>query len=126
MKRIRCTGVVLAAVSSLLGISLLTAPTASAAPADCPREYVCVWDNTNFQGAPRWKSKGKMTNMYTPNGASIINNGTAWAGADHIYWRYTWNDSQWSTGCLHYPPDSNAHVLYGAGTVNYTSWGDEC
>ena len=91
-----------------------------------PREYVCVRDNTSFSGAPRWKSKGALSDLRTPNGDSIVNNGVTDAGADHIYWRYTWKSGQWATGCLHYPPDSDSHIMSGGGTVTYARWGGEC
>ncbi|MFI7277825.1 peptidase inhibitor family I36 protein [Streptomyces sp. NPDC049879] len=104
------------------------APSASAAQSDCPRSYVCVWDNSNFSGEPRWKSQGNLSNLRSTTGMSIVNNGTSDPGADHIYWRVTWSGGQWSTGCLHFPPDSNAHRFTGGGTITMNSavWGGEC
>ncbi|MFF6773828.1 peptidase inhibitor family I36 protein [Streptomyces sp. NPDC012637] len=119
--------------ASALGLSvagLMVAPSASAAFSDCPREYVCVWDNTSFSGLPKWKSKGNLYNLYSANGMSIRNNGVADAGADHIWWKATWTDGQSVNGCLHYPEGGStsgtAHVLYGRVTLNHAKWGGEC
>ncbi|MFI0977418.1 peptidase inhibitor family I36 protein [Streptomyces sp. NPDC021093] len=124
LHRIAAVGV---ASLSLATAGLVLAPSASASPADCPRSYVCVWNNPNFSGAPTWKSQGNLSNMSSSNGMSIINNGTAYPGADHIRYRVTWVGGQYVTGCLHYPPDSNSHYFTGgAMTMNYARWGGEC
>ncbi|MGW0705455.1 peptidase inhibitor family I36 protein [Streptomyces sp. NPDC002643] len=127
MKRIRRLGVVLAAASSLLGVGLATAPTASAAPSDCPRSYVCVWDNMAADGLPRWKSQGNLYNMYLASSGTVINNGVAWPGADHIYVNFTrQSDGRVFNICLHYPPDTNRLSIAAAGTINSATWGGEC
>ncbi|MFF2011809.1 peptidase inhibitor family I36 protein [Streptomyces sp. NPDC058195] len=105
----------------------MLAPSASAAAGDCPRGYVCVWDNSNYSGAPKWKSTGNLANLASSNGLSIINNGVSYPGADHIRYKVTWAGGQYSTGCLHYPPDSNGHSFRsGKMTMNYATWGGEC
>ncbi|MFJ6144633.1 peptidase inhibitor family I36 protein [Streptomyces anulatus] len=123
----RCT-VMAAAALTLGATSLITAPTTSAAVSDCPREYVCVWNNTSFAGAPDWKSKGSIeVDLHTSNGWSIVNNGVADPGADHIYYKVVWPHGSSGTGCLHYPPDDNTTRIDGAGiksTLTYVRWGD--
>ncbi|GAA0477029.1 peptidase inhibitor family I36 protein [Streptomyces stramineus] len=111
----------------LMAAGVVMAPSASAAKGDCPREYVCVWNNTSFDGAPAWKSKGNLYNLKSSAGMSIFNNGTAYPGGDHIRWRATWSSGQTSSGCLHYPPDAgNSFILYGDVTLNSAVWGGEC
>lgn len=110
---------------TVTGIAL--APTASAAQSDCPRENVCIWNNTTFSGAPTWKSEGNLANLHGANGLSIFNNGVRYPGADHIWWRATWSNGQTASGCLHYPPDSGtSFVLYGNVTLKSAVWGGEC
>ncbi|MEU1277465.1 peptidase inhibitor family I36 protein [Streptomyces sp. NPDC005805] len=119
--------------ASALGLSvagLAVAPAASAAWADCPREYVCVWDNTSYSGAPKWKSKGNLSNLRSTTGLAIRNNGTAYPGADHIWWKATWSGGSTSGGCLHYPENGSTsgtgHTLGGTVTLNSVKWGGEC
>lgn len=119
--------------ASALGLSvagLMVAPSASAAFSDCPREYVCVWDNPSFSGLPKWKSKGNLYNMYSANGMSIRNNGRADSGADHIWYGITWSSGSKSSGCLHYPESGStsgtSHTFTGKLTMNYAKWGGEC
>ena len=96
------------------------------AKADCPRGYVCVWNNTSFSGSPKWKSKGNLYNLTSSKGVSIFNNGVASPGADHIRFKYTWPHDSYGTGCLHYPPDRSTTQIGEAGTLNYAKWGGEC
>ncbi|WP_110945660.1 peptidase inhibitor family I36 protein [Streptomyces avicenniae] len=128
MRRIRRSVGVAGAALVMTATGVALAPTASAAQSDCPRGHVCVWDNPNFSGLPRWKSQGNLSGLHSENGMSIVNNGVADPGADHIRWRVTWDDGQYASGCLHYPPDSNAHRFTGGGgvTLNSAVWGPEC
>ncbi|WP_306317434.1 MULTISPECIES: peptidase inhibitor family I36 protein [unclassified Streptomyces] len=95
--------------------------------ADCPRGYVCVWNNTSFSGKPKWKSKGNLYDLKSSKGVSIFNNGWASPGADHIRFKYTWPHGSYGVGCLHYPPDGDTTTQIGEkGTLNYAKWGGEC
>ncbi|MGV9255625.1 peptidase inhibitor family I36 protein [Streptomyces sp. NPDC003697] len=115
------------AALAMVGTGLATAPAASASTSDCPREYVCVWNNTSFSGVPTWKSKNNLSNLYSANGISIMNNGIAWPGADHIWYKATWsNGGATTSGCLHYPPGGNKVRLTGPITLNWAKWGGEC
>ncbi|MFE7468413.1 peptidase inhibitor family I36 protein [Streptomyces sp. NPDC057499] len=108
-------------------MGLTTAPSASAAVGDCPRAYVCVWDNTNYSGTPKWKSTGNLSNMWSTNGLSIVNNGVAYPGGDHIRYKFTPLVGPGGSGCLHYPPDSNKISLnWGKVNLDYARWGAEC
>ncbi|MBB1255717.1 peptidase inhibitor family I36 protein [Streptomyces alkaliterrae] len=117
---------------SALGLAvtgLAMAPAASAAKSDCPREYVCVWNNTSFSGKPTWKSKGNLYNLKSSNGMSIVNHGKRYPGADHIWWKATWSGGATSSGCLHYPedmPNGTTYRLYGNVTLNHAVWGGDC
>ncbi|WP_328906526.1 peptidase inhibitor family I36 protein [Streptomyces sp. NBC_00234] len=102
------------------------APSAFAAKSDCPRGYVCVWNNTSFSGPPTWKSQGNLYSKSSAAGISIFNNGVADPGADHIWWKATWANGQKSNGCLHYPPDGSSFVLYGSVKLDSAVWGGEC
>ncbi|MFB6817974.1 peptidase inhibitor family I36 protein [Streptomyces sp. NPDC056347] len=112
---------------SLAAVGLTTAPSASAAVGDCPRAYVCVWDNGNYSGAPKWKSMGDLSNLWSANGLSIVNNGVAYPGGDHIRYKLTPQVGPSESGCLHYPPDSNKTAFTGTRvTLDYAKWGAEC
>ncbi|MER5940410.1 peptidase inhibitor family I36 protein [Streptomyces sp. NPDC001928] len=115
------------ATLTMTATGVAMAPSASAAKSDCPRENVCVWNNTSFSGPPTWRSTGNLYNKHSTNGLSIFNNGVRYPGADHIWWRATWSTGQTSSGCLHYPPDAgNSFSLYGNVTLNSAVWGGEC
>ncbi|MER5745945.1 peptidase inhibitor family I36 protein [Streptomyces sp. NPDC002225] len=108
-------------------MGLTLAPSASASTSQCPREYVCVWNNSSFSGAPTWKSKSNLSNLTSYNGLSIMNNGVSYPGADHIRYKVTWSNGQYASGCLHYPSDPNTMTVSGGKvTLNYANWGGEC
>ncbi|NLU68248.1 peptidase inhibitor family I36 protein [Streptomyces sp. HNM0574] len=115
-----------------MAASTASAATASNGPAvtgkaSCPKGYVCVWDNTSWSGKPKWKSQGDLErNMYSPRGVSIVNNGVASPGADHIHYKYVWPHGSYGVGCVHYPPDDNSTAIGEEGTLVYARWGGEC
>ncbi|MFP3988413.1 peptidase inhibitor family I36 protein [Streptomyces sp. E11-3] len=119
---------------SAVGLSvagLAIAPTASAASSDCPKSYVCVWDNASFSGKPKWKSQGNLYNLKSSTGMSIFNNGTKYTGADHIGWGATYSSGTKVSGCLHYPENGSTsgtkYTLKGSPlTLNYAKWRGEC
>lgn len=121
----RAAGVGLAA-ATMMATALVMAPSASAAESDCPREYVCVWNNSWFGGGPTWKSTGNLYNMWSGNGISIKNNGVRDPGADHIWWRGHWSDGRSVSGCLHYPNDASTMTIGGNFTLESAVWGGEC
>lgn len=49
MKRTLVGGVIAAACVTVTTVGLGATP-ASADPGDCPKRYVCVWDNSNYEG----------------------------------------------------------------------------
>ncbi|MEX3102946.1 peptidase inhibitor family I36 protein [Streptomyces sp. ST1020] len=65
-------------MAAIAGGSLVSAPAASAAPGDCPDNYVCIFQNVNYEG--RWI--GNLRGHDRPNvgdymndrASSIINN----------------------------------------------------
>ncbi|MEU6305586.1 hypothetical protein [Streptomyces chartreusis] len=114
-----------AALLMTVGTAVASAPPASADVSDCPREYVCVWDNDVAWGAPRWKSTGNLYNLYSEHGMVIVNNGVHFPGADHIRFNVT-SGGQNLQGCLHYPNDPNRDSFIGAVTLNSAVWGPEC
>ncbi|MDH2392546.1 peptidase inhibitor family I36 protein [Streptomyces sp. HNM0663] len=125
--RIRTSAGTGLAALALTAAGVAVAPSAHAAKSDCPREYVCVWNNTSYSGKPTWKSKGNLANLKSSGGLSIFNNGVRYPGADHIWWKVTWSNGQTASGCLHYPPDSgNSITVSGSVTLNHAKWGGEC
>lgn len=124
----------------LVSAGVMTVATASVASAGvgpqvtgkdaCPSSYVCVWDNTNFSGKPKWKSQGNLYNLKSYNGISIFNNGEYYPGGDHIRYMYTYrhSTSPHYKGCLHYPGDSPTTAKSVGVTVilDYAKWGGEC
>ncbi|MDI3404187.1 peptidase inhibitor family I36 protein [Streptomyces cavernicola] len=95
----------------------------------CPDGYVCVWNNNSFSGKPKWKSKGNLNrDVFSADGISILNNGTRYPGADHIYYKYTYQPGgKEVSGCLHYPGSTpNSKKTYTGVVLNYAQWGGEC
>ena len=68
--------------AAVVGGSLVAAPAASAAPGDCPDNYVCIFQHANYEG--RWI--GNLVGHDRPNvgdymndrTTSIINNTNDW------------------------------------------------
>jgi hypothetical protein len=119
------TGLGVAALLMTAATGVASAPPAAAAPEDCPRGYVCVWNNDVAWGQPTWKSEGNLYNLHSEHGMVIINNGVRFPGADHIRFSVTaYGDN--ITGCLHYPNDPNRDSFLGPVTLHSAVWGGEC
>ena len=123
------------AAASLMTVSAATAASASSGPAptgkaSCPPKYVCVWDNNTFSGKPALKSQGNITRtLKSGDGISIFNNGRAYPGKDHIYYKYYYpSGGGMQRGCLHYPGDSPSTHRSATARVVFESvrWGGEC
>ena len=82
-------GMGVAAVLMMGAMGVAAAPSATAAPADCPREYVCVWNNDTASGKPTWKSKGNLYDLRSENGVTIVNNGLLPAKLLSRQWGWT-------------------------------------
>ncbi|MFJ8631316.1 peptidase inhibitor family I36 protein [Streptomyces sp. NPDC093568] len=121
-------GMGVAAVLMMGAMGVAAAPPAAAAPADCPREYVCVWNNDTASGKPTWKSKGNLYDLRSENGVTIVNNGVRQPGADHIWYNLTTTPENGGNfkGCLHYPNDTNMVTFEGPVTLHSARWGREC
>lgn len=119
-------GVGVAALLMTAGMGVASAPPASAAPADCPRGYVCVWNNDVAWGAPTWMSQGNLYNLHSEHGMYILNNGVRFPGADHIRFNLTAQAGGNFQGCLHYPNDPNVDIFLGPVTLHSAEWGPEC
>ncbi|MFF7073187.1 peptidase inhibitor family I36 protein [Streptomyces pseudovenezuelae] len=121
----RKAGLGVAALLMTTATVVASAPAASAAQEDCPRGYVCVWNNDVAWGQPTWKSTGNLYDLHSNQGMTIVNNGVPWPGADHI-----WIDVTAPGGnvreCLHYPGDLNASHFVGSVTLHSAVWGGEC
>ncbi|MFJ8635652.1 peptidase inhibitor family I36 protein [Streptomyces sp. NPDC093568] len=103
-----------------------SAPSASAAVSDCPREHVCVWNNDVAWGQPTWKSTGNLYDLHSEHGMVIVNNGVRYPGADHIWYNLTAQAGGNFKGCLHYPNDENMTTYLGPVTLHSAVWGGEC
>ncbi|RMI43262.1 peptidase inhibitor family I36 protein [Streptomyces triticirhizae] len=116
------------AALAVAATTLTLAPSASAAKADCPRGYVCVWDTPSFEGEPTRMSQGDIeTNLTSNTGIRIYNNGVHHQNADHIWYRVTKGDGEVVEGCPHYPPDTpNYRTVSGPVTFEWARWGGEC
>ncbi|MEV0244507.1 peptidase inhibitor family I36 protein [Streptomyces sp. NPDC050674] len=119
-------GVGVAVLLMAAAAGVVAAPPASAAPEDCPREYVCVWNNSVAYGPPTWKSTGNLYNLYSEHGMYILNNGVRFPGADHIHFNLTAQAGGNFRGCLHYPNDPNVDSFLGPVTLHSAVWGGEC
>lgn len=79
LRRVAVPAAVMAAIA---GGTLASAPSASAAPGDCPDHYVCIFQHANYEG--RWI--GNLQGHDRPNvgdymndrASSIINNTNYW------------------------------------------------
>ncbi|MEU8846575.1 peptidase inhibitor family I36 protein [Streptomyces sp. NPDC048564] len=118
-------GVGVAALLMTAATGVASAPSASAAVADCPRGYVCVWNNDVAWGEPTWKSTGNLYDLHSEHGMYIVNNGVPYPGADHIRFSVTAPGGNFQ-GCLHYPNDPNTDNFVGPVTLHSAVWGGEC
>lgn len=71
---------VLAAAALLAGALSMTAPTASAALSDCPRNAVCIWSGTLGGGQMSWFGEGDTGCHPHPNNTPI------WSAYNRTRW----------------------------------------
>lgn len=120
-----------AAAASFIGVSLIvtSAPAGAEVSAQdtCDRGEVCVYDD-------RYglidSSEGNLWGTYGPMlaGGTVRNNGTPYAGADHIEYTVVRRDGSSYTRCLHYPGDdtpTSGGVPIG-GSVKNIHWVAAC